>query len=387
MRIAVVVSTFPPYRGGMGNLAAQQAAALARLGHQVDVFTPIEGASRVEEREGYTVHFLRAPLSIGNAAFLPQLYTAVRGADLIFLHYPFLGGAEAVALARRMRATGGRLAVYYHMDLVGQPPRDSLFTMYTRLFLPWIVKSADRLIVSTFDYAMTGTLAGLWGRTPADRLVELAPAVDTDRFAPGSASVALRERLKLDPNLPLALFVGGLDTAHYFKGLEVLLRAVAHVNRTATPLGLVVVGEGDLRSRYEAMAHTLGVVEQVRFVGNALSDELPDFYRLADFTVLSSIDRSEAFGLVVLEAMASGKAVVASRLPGVRTVVEEGRTGLLVEPANVQELAAALARLAADPAECSRMGAVARTIALEQYALSGLPARLDVVVRGIMYTP
>lgn len=387
MRIAVVVSTFPPYRGGMGNLAAQQAWALTRLGHRVEVLTPIEGASRVEERDGYAVRFLRAPLSIGNAAFLPQLYAAVRGADLVLLHYPFLGGAEAVALARRVRTTGGRLGVYYHMDLVGQPPRDSLFALYTRLFLPWIVKSADRLIVSTFDYAMTGALAGLWGRTPADRLVELPPAVDTDLFAPGAADAALREQLKLDPQLPLALFVGGLDTAHYFKGLEVLLRAVAHASRTAAPLGLVVVGDGDLRPRYEAMAHTLGIVEQVRFVGSAAPERLASYYRLADFTVLPSVDRSEAFGLVVLEAMASGKAVIASRLPGVRTVVEEGRTGLLVEPANVQELAAALSRVAADPAERVRMGEAGRAVAEKQYALSGLPERIAPVIRGIMYAP
>lgn len=385
MRIAIAVSTFPPYRGGMGNLAATHAALLAAAGQQVDVLTAVAGPSRVEERDGYTVRSLRAPVTMGNAAFTPQLFRAVRGADLVFLHYPFIGGAEAVALARRTRQWGGRLAVYYHMDLVGQPPRDALFNAYTQLLMPWIVKSADRLAVSSFDYAMTGQLAALWGRTPADRLAELPLAVDTARFSPGPPSAALRERFHLAPDLPIVLFVGGLDTAHYFKGLEVLLRAVAHNARSGAPCQLLVVGDGDLRQRYEAMAHTLGIVEQVRFAGNALREELPDFYRLADVFVLPSVGRSEAFGMVSLEAMASGTPVVASRLPGVRTVVEDGRTGLLVEPANVQELSIALARLLADPEERRRMGQAGRERVARLYALPVLAEGLTRLVHDLTF--
>ncbi len=387
MRIAVVVSTFPPYRGGMGNVAAMHAALLARQGHDVTVLTPAEGEPRVEEREGYRVRFLRAPVAVGNAAFVPQLFGAVRDVDLVFLHYPFIGGAEAVALARQMRPHGARLVVYYHMDLVGQPPRDQMFSAYTATFMSWIVRQADRLVVSSSDYAMTGALAAIWGRAPADRLVELPLAVDTVRFSPGPASAALRERFHLDAILPVALFVGGLDAAHYFKGLEVLLRAVAHSARSGTPCQLVVVGDGELRSRYEAMAHTLGIIERVRFVGNALSDELPDLYRLADVFCLPSIGRSEAFGMVLLEAMASGRVAVVSRLPGVRTVVDEGVTGLLVEPANVQELAAALSRLVGDPAERGRMDAAGRARVEALYGLPVLDEALARLVHDITLTP
>lgn len=376
MKISVVVSTFPPYRGGMGNVAAQQAAVLAGLGHEVTVLTPASGEPRTEKRDGYSVTFVPGLFSIGNASFVPQLYAQMKGADVVFLHYPFMGGAEAVALAKYIRKDA-KLVVYYHMDLVGQPPRDQLFRLYTRFFMPSILKNADRLAVSSADYAMTGALSALWSRLPARMLVEIPPAVDTDTFFPGPARPEVRERLRIDAGVPLILFVGGLDTAHYFKGLEVLLRAVTHVVRSGQPCALLVVGEGDLRQRYEEMAHNLGMVDHVRFVGNVPRQELAELYRASDVVSVPSVDRSEAFGMVYVEAMACGKPVVASRLPGVRTVVVDGETGLLVEPNNVQAVADAVGRLLAAPEEAQRMGKAGARHVASQYTLALLRQRLQ----------
>lgn len=375
MKISVVVSTFPPYRGGMGNVAAQQAAVLAQLGHEVTVLTPASGEPRTEKHDGYSVTFLPALFSIGNASVLPQLYTAITGADVVMLHYPFMGGAEAVAIAKRVRKDA-KLVVYYHMDLVGQPPRDQLFRWYTRFFMPSILKSADRLVVSSADYAMTGALSALWSRLPARMLVEIPPAVDTDTFFPGPARPEVRERFHIAADMPVVLFVGGLDTAHYFKGLEVLLRAVTHVVRSGQLCALLVVGEGDLRQRYEEMAHNLGMVEQVRFVGNVPSQELAELFRAADIVSVPSVGRSEAFGMVYVEAMACAKPVVASRLPGVRTVVLDGETGILVEPANVQAVADALTRLLASPEEALGMGQAGARRVTAQYTVHLLRERL-----------
>src|SRR4030095_5579449 len=82
-----------------------------------------------------------------------------------------------------------------------------------------------------------------------------------------------------------------------------------------------------------------GAVPRARFFVDVPDDALPAYYRSADVVALPSVDRTEAFGLVLLEALACGTPVVASRLPGVRTLVEDGRTGYLVEPGNVDELA------------------------------------------------
>lgn len=376
MRIAVIVSTFPPYRGGMGNVAAQQAALLAAQGHEVTVYTPVAGESRTERRDGYTVRFVTALFSVGNAAFVPQLFTAGNEADVVILHYPFQGGAESVAISRRIKKEGAKLVVYYHMDLLGQALRDQIFQLYSRLFLSPIIKSADALAVSSADYAMTGALAPLWATLPAKKLFELPPAVDTAHFRPMPARPEVRERFHLPPAVPLILFVGGLDTAHYFKGLEVLLRAVTHIVHNGQPCALLVVGDGDMRQRYEEMAHTLGMVEQVRFAGSVPRDQLVELYNNADVLALPSVNRAEAFGMVCLEAMACAKPVIASRLPGVRTVVRDGETGILVEPSHVQALSDALLRICADPEYARRLGEAGSRRVQEHYTMTHLSAGL-----------
>jgi len=95
MRIAVVVCTFPPYRGGMGNAAWEQARQLVKLGDEVTVFTPSYDAKqkRSESIDGVLVRRLTPVFKYGNAAFLPQLFWKMSDSDAIFLHYPFFGTA------------------------------------------------------------------------------------------------------------------------------------------------------------------------------------------------------------------------------------------------------------------------------------------------------
>ena len=115
-------------------------------------------------------------------------------------------------------------------------------------------------------------------------------------------------------------------------------------------------------------ARELGVGHRVLFLGNVPDGKLPDVYRQASFHVLPSVDRSEAFGLVTLEAAASGIPSIVSDLPGVRTVVASEETGLLVPPGDVPALELALDRLFADPALTEALGAAARRRAEEFYA-------------------
>src|SRR5205814_1893675 len=155
---------------------------------------------------------------------------------------------------------------------------------------------------------------------PPERLVELPNGVDVERFRPGLASGELRARYGLARMEQVVLFVGGLDRAHYFKGLPVLLRALA---RLPKDVALLVVGDGDRREAYARLARAAGLGRRVRFAGSVADAELPRHYALADLVVLPSTTRGEAFGLVLLEAMACSRAVVASRLPGVQAVVDD----------------------------------------------------------------
>ena len=138
------------------------------------------------------------------------------------------------------------------------------------------------------------------------------------------------------------LFVGALDKAHYFKGVDVLLKAMRDLEYK-----LMIVGDGDLRSYYEAKAKNLGIDDGVVFTGRVSNEELSRYYQSADVFVLPSIDKSEAYGMTLLEAMAHGLPVVASNLPGVRSLVGEDR-GLLVEPGDSSDLARVLTEILID---------------------------------------
>ncbi|MBX3025550.1 glycosyltransferase family 4 protein [bacterium] len=318
----------------MGTVAYHQARALAATGARVRVLTPRAAAPR-QAPPGVELVELPPLLARGNAACLPQVLWRLGGVDVVHLHYPFFGTAELLA-ARRLLG-GPRLVLQYQMDVVGVHWKARLFHWHRRLLLPAILRLADAIVVTSHDYAASSFLAPALPALEA-KLVAIPGGVDLAAFAPGEPPAALRARLGL-PDRPTVFFLARLDRAHYFKGLHVLIEALAQIPEAA----LVVGGDGEWRGEYEAQARArLG--ERVRFVGDIGDRELPDHYRAADVLALPSIDRTEAFGLVLLEALACGTPVVASRLPGVRTLVDDGRTGFLVDPGDPIALAARLAQ-------------------------------------------
>lgn len=352
MKIAVVVSTYPPYKGGMGNAARDQAELLRRAGHEVRVFT--FAPKRLNGPRADAVE-LEPLLRWSDSAVVPTLLTALRGFDVVLLHYPFFGGAEWVWLWKKIFGRQTRLVVYYHMDSVGKGISGLIRRFYHVLFLKPILRAADRILVNSRDYAAASLMSD-WADDP--KVTELPFAVDVARFSPSSAP----------PANPTALFVGGLDRAHCFKGVSNLLRAFAGVAWKHPTARLIIAGSGDLRPGYEREARALGVDHRVEFLGNVPDAKLPDVYRRASFHVLPSVDRSEAFGIVTIEAAASGLPSVVSDLPGVRTVVVPETTGLVVPPNDVPALEAALDRLFSDPAATAALGQAARRRAEERYA-------------------
>ncbi|MBI4121902.1 MAG: glycosyltransferase [Parcubacteria group bacterium] len=371
MRIAHIVSTYPPYRGGMGNAAHAMVEGLAGRGHEVEVFTPAYG--ELADAPGRTssvspaVHRLKPLFSSGNAAFMPGLHRHLAGFDALHLHYPFFGGAESVAWFA-YRHPQQRLIITYHMDAVGTGAKRLFFSAYREMLMPAILAQAAAVTVSSLDYASTGALADLSARLP---LVELPFGV-AERFKP-----AARPERGADQPLRL-LFVGGLDTAHYFKGLHLLLMALQTLPlELRNRFTLDIVGDGDRRPAFAAQSAGAGLSGQIHFRGSLPDDELVKAYQQADLTVLPSVDRSEAFGLVLLESMACGTPVLATALPGVRTVVDAGKTGFLVEANNVDALRAQLVSCLAHPADVLAMRSAAHERVQAHYRWPGIISKLE----------
>jgi len=363
VRVAHIAPVFPPYRGGMGTVAYHQARALAAAGVEVTVFTPHGTAPRLHPA-GVEVVELAPLFSRGNAACLPQVVARAGRFDLLHLHYPFFGTAEPLAVRRFLGRP--RLVLQYQMDVVGVYWKARLFEWHRRTLLPIILRAADAIVVSSNDYAASSFLAPRLASLQS-KLTVIPAGVDLAEFSPNGDRLGARRKLGL-ADAPTVFFLARLDRAHYFKGLHLLIDAVARIPDAV----LVVGGDGEWRPQYQARAHaSLGA--RARFIGDVPDAALPSFYRAADVVALPSVDRTEAFGLVLLEALACGTPVVASRLPGVRTLVDEGRTGYLVEPGDVDQLADKIGRCIHESAV---LGPNAHAFVLARYGWAAIAQEL-----------
>lgn len=337
----------------MGTVAAHDMRQLRALGVDAQVFTPAQGASERANETG--VHRLQPWYRWGNGAVLPSLFRALRGFDVIHLHYPFFGSDLIVALAARLHRIP--LVVMYHMKPKASGMLGMIFRVYRAVFQPIIFRCASTVLVSSSEYAEHHNVH--------HRVRTVIPfGVDTTRFVPSNDRAVARNRFGLDAHIPTVLFVGGLDRAHTFKGVDVLLRACAAMT---APWQVMVVGDGDCRVAYEKLAQDLRISDRVHFVGSIPHEDLPFAYQVADVHVLPSIHEGEAFGIVTLEAMATGIPSVVSDLPGMRTLVLPEQTGLRVSPHDDAALARALDRFCANPAFAAACGARARARALAEY--------------------
>jgi len=227
-------------------------------------------------------------------------------------------------------------------------------------------------------------LRTLYGADPR-RIEVVAPGVDHAFFSPGDQRGA-RHALGLGDH-PILLFVGRIQP---LKGLQVAVGALAGLHRPDAELVVVggpsgADGDAELRAVLDLAQH-LGVCQQIRFVPPQPHHLLSTYYRAADVVLVPS--RSESFGLVALEAAACGVPVVAAAVGGLRTLVDHGRTGLLVDDRDPKMFAAAVASVLGDDAYAARLGSAAAQRALG-YTWSTAAARLrrvygDLTLRSLV---
>ncbi|MBI4133776.1 glycosyltransferase family 4 protein [Candidatus Uhrbacteria bacterium] len=378
MKIAIVTPVLGS-AGGMGHVVEEHATRLAARGHEVTVFVPTRQTASTPP--AFRVQEVKPRLRYNHGAWVPDLARMVGEFPFVHLHYPFLGGTGSVLKWRRATRTG-KLVVTYHMDLIGRGILRPLFRAYQKRTLPGVARTADRLTVSSFDYAEHGD-ANVFLSRYREKVVELPFGVDTDRFAPREADAALLRELGIGEDESVILFVGRLDRAHYFKGIAVLLRACAELAKEAARIRLVLVGSGDRLKHYKGRAARLKLGTGVIFAPGVSDQALARYYSIADVLVLPSTDRSEALGLVLLEAQASGVPVIASDLPGVRTALEDQTTGFLVTPRDVEMLWKALAWILTHPEEHEAMRRAARARIEAQYRWDPIIDRLEGIYRDV----
>lgn len=201
--------------------------------------------------------------------------------------------------------------------------------------------------------------------------------VDVERFAPRPPDEALRSSLGLPPRAPLVVAVSRLNP---MKGIDDLLKAAALLEGRFDEARFVIVGDGASRRDLEEQARLLGLAGRVLFTGTKL--DVAAILSQAAVSVAPSL--SEGLSNVVLESMAAGVPVVATRVGGTPELLEDGVTGLLVPPCDAPALAAAIGRLLEDEPLARRLGEAARARAVDRFSMQHMVRQTEELYRSLL---
>lgn len=359
MRILHVYKDYHPVLSGIENHLRVVAREQAERGHAVTVLVtnPAGMQTSVREEEGVQVIRASRMTTVASTPLSLSLFSQLRQQkpDIVHLHFPYPLGEVSQWLVGQGQAN----ILTYHSDVIKQA---GILKLYNPL-LKRILQSMDRIIATSAPYIQSSPYL----RPLADRCTVIPLGIDIERFSqPQSQNV---KTLHARYPGPLLLFVGRL---RYYKGLHYLIEAMKHIHAT-----LLVIGTGPEAANLGEQAYLAGVADKVRFLGDISDDNLPAYYQAADLFVLPSSHRSEAFGIVLLEAMAAGTPLISTELStGTSWVNQHDTTGLVVPPRNPDALTQAINSLLTDGARRQQFGKNARHRAKTEFGQSLLVDRL-----------
>jgi len=371
LRVVMVNKYYsPPHVGGVETVVRTLSEGLVeQAGASVRAVVSNEGHERVREIiAGVEVVRLSRQLSLSSAPVALGMPQALRAAqpDVLNLHSPYPWGELAFLMARPRVPS----VVLYHSDIVRQK---RLLAAY-RPFLERFLDRVDVIVTSSPNIIASSEF--LCTRAEKCRVVPFGlPAAC---FANSPAVLRRAAELRAaHSGSKVVLFVGRLV---YYKGVDVLLRAMVGIDAD-----LVLIGGGPLEPELRHSASAAGIGARVGFLPPQDGDELTAWYHAADVLCLPSVARSEAFGLVQIEAHAAGTPVISTNLPtGVPYANADGVTGLTVPPGDVDALRDALRRLLGDDELRARLGRQARERALREFTVPRMvQGTLDVYAEAI----
>jgi glycosyltransferase involved in cell wall biosynthesis len=369
LKVLQVGKYYPPVRGGIETHLAMLCRGLRDV-VELEVVVANQARDEITDVvEGVHVRRLGTLAKIAGAPFCAQLPGIMRrtDADIIHIHTPH----PTALVSYLVSGCRARLVCSYHSDIVRQRVLGALIKPIQDLAFrrAAVIPAASPDII-----AGSPILAGHRARC---ELIPYGLEPTAYEHPDTQAITAIRQRF----GCPLLLSVGRLV---YYKGFEVLVRAL---RKLPVPANLLIIGEGPLQAVLEAEIAAAGLTGRVHLLGN-VSDTVP-YYQACDLFVLPSVARSEAFGIVQLEAMVCGKPVVNTRLAasGVPFVSRDGESGLTVTPSDSDALAAALARLLGDDALRLRFGLAGRKRVEEEFTAQKMVARTLAVYHRVVDAP
>lgn len=380
-----MTGTFHPEAGGPATYLYNLLPELVARGHRVTVVT----YGDVEEERAYPYPVIRIsrqqPIPLRLAKFTWEVLRQGRKCDLLFVNDYGLPAALANLALRKpvvMKVVGDfawEYAIRHRLIPADeniddfQRARHGFTVELLRRLQRWYVSRARAVIVPSRYFR--GLVAG-WG-VPEKKSRVIYNAVDLAAYQDLPSREEIRARLGLAGRVVLTA-----ARLTPWKGVNRLIAALPAWREAVPGTNLVIVGDGPERANLERLAHEVGVAEAVTFVGQVPHEWMPLYLRAADVFVLYS--GYEGLPHVVLEAMAAGVPVVASRKGGIPEVIEDGVTGLLVEWGDETVLADTVERVLCDAALARRLGEAGRARVERDFGWGGLVERTAALLAEVV---
>src|SRR6185295_19147561 len=351
LRFLHIGKYYPPYHGGM---ESHLEVLSQELKSKVDLKVIVSNTNRqttTELVDDVEVTRVGKLFDVSSAAVCPRLVSEIRKAkaDVVHIHWP----NPTAVLAYLASGNRSKLVFTYHSDIVRQRKMAAAFMPILR----YALRRAAAIVVSSPNYVEGSDVL----RDFRDRCRVIPFGVSVDHFSQYDTQEVRRLRELYGSRIVL-----GVGRMVYYKGFEHLFRAMTHVNGH-----LLIIGKGPLREYLNQLAADLSVSERVTLLSEV--EDIRPYYHAADVFALSSVMRSEAFGIVQLEAMACGKPVVNTQLDsGVPFVSPHGVSGLTVPPADPVALGAALEELLSQVDLRYELGKGGRARVQNQFTVEGM---------------
>lgn len=367
MKILIVNKLYHPWIGGIETVTKDIAEGLLAKGHEVEVLACVpSGTGKEEVIAGVPVHkaasfgiLFSMPISFD---FFIKFRKLARKTDVILIQHPFPLGT----IAQLLFAGDTPTAVWYHSDIERQKMMNLLFSPFLKASL----KKAKVIFIASKGLAEHSRYL------PAFRTKWsiISFGVDLEKFRATPPILARATEIRKHFGSPLVLSVGRMVP---YKGFEYLIRAMK-----STQAHLLIIGNGPLRKNLEKIVYKEKLAEKVSFLDRA--EDLVPYYHACELFVLSSIYRTEAFGIVQEEALACGKPVVNTNLPtGVPEISVDGITGYTVPPADAAALAEAITKIISDPTLLHALGDAAQKRAREKFSREYFFATLEAALLAL----
>ena len=357
IRVLQVNKLYSPWIGGVEKVVQQIAEGLNDSCQMTVLACQPHGSYREDKVNGVKV--LRAG-SLGMLFSMPISFSfpfllrkIVKDNDIVHVHMPF----PLVDLSSLLIGNKKKIIIWWHSDIV----RQKLLKALLRPFMHMLLRRADRILVATPDHIESSEDL----REYRKKCEVIHFGIDLKQYELTSEMIKKVDELKLKFPGRNLLFVGRLI---YYKGIKYLVDAMKGIDAR-----LLIVGNGPLKNELTDYAIKNGILSKIVFLGKVADSDLLKLYHLCDLFVLPSTEKTEAFGLVQLEAMACGKPIVNTLLgTGVNYVSIDGQTGLTVSPRNSIALSKAINALLDNDRIRLKFGSAAKKRAKELFSIDSM---------------